>query len=272
MWQAIAGEAAGRLIGNLFDIGGSGEWLRDKKRIEEIDDRLELERRGIVARVEGAKAAGLHPLVAMGFQSSVGPVQSVQSEGSIHPNPGFIPPPEEKPAPAPSVDPSIQRYNEARARSAEIEADQRFLDYQRSLFNLGSQPGNPQGGGVILPTDKANLGNGAYKKGVVVKPDEVTAGVGGLTSGTHPGASVVALPYGYGKMTVPQGKLKEALEDQEFMSTLALMAMNRQRISSFLLKDIPDAIFGVRPMMTQKQYEEQKRRPSVFGKRPYSTR
>lgn len=243
-WAQTAGDMLGRLGGNLSDSYGTGAKLREIKRQEEIGDRLELERRSIQARVEGAKAAGLHPLVGMGFQGQAGAVQSVDSPSYFSGGP-YADPPAPAPAQKEEVDPSIARYNEARARLAETQADQAFLDYQASLFKLGSQPG--QGKAVVLPTSDENLVQGRTKPGVKIVPDEVTAGTGGMTAGLHPGASGVEVP-GFGRMTVPSGKLKEALEDNELMGSVMLALLNRHRISNYFLEDIPAAVFGVPSM------------------------
>lgn len=233
--------ALGKLVGNLSDTYGSGDKLRDEKREEARDDYLFNERMGIQARVEGAKAAGLHPLAAIGFQAGQGPSTFVGSDP--------VPYSHYEGAKAPPRDPTIDRFNEARAREAEASADLRELEahdayrrYTAGLHALGSQPGNPPG--TSMPTSPANLTSAAtVKPGIKVVPDEVTAGKGGLTAGEHPAATVVQVP-GIGRVTVPSGKFNEALEDSEMAKLAFILSMNRSRLAEFFVDDVPWAAKG----------------------------
>lgn len=233
MWAALGAGALGRLVGNLSDTYGTGDTLAEKKRKDAESDYLARERQGIQARVEGAKAAGIHPLVAMGYQGGNSPSAYVDGGGPIQPI--YKDPSNAK------VDPNIARINEANARRAEAEASMAELSLRNANRNLANQPGNPPP--AALPTSPANMSGAGLKAGVVVEPDKVTAGRGGLTAGTHPGATQVEVP-GYGGMTVPSGPLKEALEDNELASTAMLLSLNRARWWKYLTDDIPWAIKG----------------------------
>lgn len=229
-----------KLATNASDIWGTGNKLRDDKREEANEDFLYRERMGIQSRVEGAKAAGIHPLAAMGYQGGNAPMQVI----------GDSSPPQVSYSGgggSEKRDPNIDRINAANARRSEAEADMAELAAHNAYRNLANQPGNPPP--ASMPTSPANLsgaGMGAgLKPGVVLKPDEVTAGVGGLTAGTHPGATDVIVP-GYGNMRVPSGKLKEALEDNELASTAMLLALNRSRWWKYLTDDLPAAILPPR--------------------------
>lgn len=58
--------ALDRLIGNVSDTWGSGAALRHQLQTEEVGQRAQLNRVDIMSRVEAAKAAGLHPTMALG--------------------------------------------------------------------------------------------------------------------------------------------------------------------------------------------------------------
>lgn len=239
-WAAFGAGALGRLVGNLSDTYGTGDTLAEKRRKDAESDALSMERQGIMARVEGAKAAGLHPLVAMNYQGGYSP-SVVMGGGPIQSDGGF------RESPKAERDPSVDRINAATARKAEAEADMAELAAHNAYRNLANQPGNPppSGNGAGLPTSPANLAGGSLtaglKKGVVVEPDKVTAGSGGVTAGRHPGATDVDVP-GYGVMRVPSGKLKEALEDNELAATAMLLALNRNRWWQYLTDDVPWAL------------------------------
>lgn len=230
-WAAFGMGALGRLVGNLSDTYGTGDTKEEKDRKDAESDYLARERLGIQARVDGAKAAGLHPLVAMNYQGGNSPSTIIGGGGDIVPQGDF--------RGEPKSDPNIDRYNAARARLAEAEASKAEMDLAASRRALANQPGNPPP--AALPTSPANLSGAGLKPGVKVVPDEVKAGKGGLTAGTHPGATTVQVP-GYGHMTVPSGPLKEALEDNEIASTATLLALNRSRLWKFITEDIPWAL------------------------------
>lgn len=239
-WAAFGMGALGRLVGNLSDTYGTGDTLAEKRRKDAESDALAMERQGIVARVEGAKAAGLHPLVAMNYQGGYSPSVvtgggPIQSDGAFRENPKT------------ERDPNADRIVAANARRAEAEADMAELAAHNAYRNLGNQPGNPPpaGSGEGLPTSSANLSGGRITAGVKIKPDEVTAGKGGLTAGTHPSATTVEVP-GYGKMRVPAGPLMEAMQDQEIPMMAMLLALNRSRWWQYLTKDIPDSVLWPR--------------------------
>lgn len=235
----VGGDALGLLIGNLSGTYGTGDTLNEKRRKDAESDALAMERHGIVARTEGYKAAGLHPVLAAGgtpYQSQVSSIGTDMPSRSYADGENSI------------KDPNIARINAANARRAEAEADMAELTTHNAYRNLANQPGNPPP--AALPTSPGNLSGAGLKAGVVVEPDKVTAGTGGLTAGTHPGASKVEVP-GYGGMTVPSGKLKEALEDNELASTAMLLALNRSRWWKYLTDDVPTAIKGTRPRISK---------------------
>lgn len=231
-WAAFGMGALGRLVGNLSDTYGTGDTKEEKDRKDAESDYLARERQGIQARVEGAKAAGLHPLVAMNYQGGNSPSQIIGGGGDVIPQGDF--------REDPKSDPNIDRYNAARARLAEAEASKAEMELANSRRALANQPGNPPP--AVMPTSPANLsGTGSLRPGIKLKPDEVTAGSGGVTAGRHPGGTDVDVP-GYGKMRVPAGPLKEALEDNEVAATAMLIALNRSRWWQYLSDDVPWAL------------------------------
>lgn len=213
----------GKLSTNLSDTYGTGNTLRAKQREEVQGDFLERERLGIQARVEGAKAAGLHPLAAMGYQGGNSPSQII--------GPSQAP---ERHAPLPpqaESDPNIDRYNAARARLAEVEATKAERDFAASQGKLATQPG--QGIAVQVPTSDANLLRGRLRPGVKLVPDEVTAGSGGLTAGTHPGFAVFESPNTSG-LRLPSNALSQATEDMGLLKYWLTYQANKQRLSQYL--------------------------------------
>lgn len=219
-WAAFGMGALERLTGNLSDTYGTGKQLRSDKREENLNDYREMERTGIMSRVEGAKAAGLHPLAALGYQSGPTPTTVIGAD-PIQSSPGAFrrDPPE---------DPDIKRYNRARADLAELEV----LDAQRkSRETLARQPGQTS---VVLSTSSENLTNGIYKPGVKVKPDETVAtrkNDSSRTAAVHPGGTDVELP-GIGTVTIPSEKASQGLEDLELLKYIAILQANKQSIGA----------------------------------------
>jgi len=217
-----------KLATNSSDIWGTGNKLRDDKREEAMDDYLARERMGIQAKVEGAKAAGLHPLAALGAQSSNSPSQiigdsSPTNAGAYRRDP--IPQPSER-------DPNIDRYNAARARLAEAEATLAERNLQASTARLASQPGNGPG---VLPTSSANLRSSKLKPGIIVKPDEVVAGVGGVTAGTHPGMTAVESPGVANPFMLPSAQASQQMEDMDLLKYWLTYKANQESVHSTLL-------------------------------------
>lgn len=242
---AIGAGLISKAAGSLFDKTGIAKSNRTSQYQEQHNAYLQREREGVAARVEGAKAAGIHPLVAMGFQGQSGPSQVIGSD-PIQPYESAPVPRETPVKPDAPIDPNIARYNKARADLAELDV----IAAQKRLSDgaLAGQPG--QAKPVLLPTDNANLMRGRLKPGVKVVPDEVTAGTSGLTAGVHPGGTTVTIPTGRDgsgtgyKITVPSPKTSEGLEDLEMLKYAAMAAMNGWRIGEFFKSDIPWAYRG----------------------------
>lgn len=124
----------------------------DRKAAEnrQVDRQRELnrmsiqqERESILGRVDAAKAAGIHPLVAMGAQGLGGPVVSAGSPDSGYPYSSPVTRPAE-----PSDD--QKRYDRAQADLAE-------LNVEAARRRLATQPGNSgapnqlTGDGAVVP-------------------------------------------------------------------------------------------------------------------------
>lgn len=147
----FTGGASEAILGAYNDYQ-SGRNARDSIRMRENSQQelnrmaLEQERASIIGRVDAAKAAGIHPLVAMGAQGLGGPVVPASGPDFGGPIPDFW-----TPRSSSSVD--SKRYDKARADLAELEVE---LARQR----LSKQPGNGgapnevnalTGTGVIVP-------------------------------------------------------------------------------------------------------------------------
>lgn len=216
-WAGFGMGALGRLVGNLSDTYGTGDTKEEKDRKDAESDYLARERLGIQARVEGAKAAGLHPLVAMNYQGGNSPSAIIGGGGDVVPQGDF--------RGEPKSDPNIDRYNAARARLAEAEATKAERDLAASRSALASQPG--QGKGLI--TSDANAGLGGS---LTIKPDEVVAGRGGHTAGTHQGMTRFEFPGVPGGLSLPSAASSQALEDLEVLKYAAILGSNWDRLLS----------------------------------------
>lgn len=232
----------GKLATNLSDTYGSGEKLRETQRKENQADYLERERLGIVSRVEGAKAAGLHPLVALGYQGGNSPTSVIGSSE---------PPVVQMEGRREERDPNIDRYNAARARLAEAEATKAERDLAASNRALVTQPGQPIG---VLPTSPRNLSkSGKVKAGVKVVPDEVVSGVGGITAGTHPGMSEVESP-GVPGFRLPSQAASQQMEDMDLLKYWLTYKANQDQIHRWFGDVYPPN------MLTDKLFELAKNR------------
>lgn len=163
-------------VQNFSNLYGTGKKLKEIDRNNANQDYLMREREGIQARVEGAKAAGLHPLAALGFQSGSSPSIPVGTDVAPGSFSGAFK------GKGPQVDQEMRnaqiRLMNAQAANYETEA------MQRSTQRLATQPGNPP----AYPTDPDNLtqGQGSNINGVRVKPNEIVSSFNGTEVGTQP--------------------------------------------------------------------------------------
>lgn len=207
---------------NLSDTYGTGNTLRDHQREEQHRDYLAREREGIVARTEGAKAAGLHPLVGLGFQAGPGPTNIVGADsGPQYTDP---PPPAERAESKPD-DPSIARYNNARARLAEAQATQAERDLEASRFRTATQPGQPP----AYPTEPENRSGGLSANGIKVKPNEIISSINGTEVGVHPTQARLRGSDGYMYQGLGENALKQT-EDMEMLRLGLFAYLNRLNI------------------------------------------
>lgn len=247
----------GTLVSNASNVWGTGNKLRQKERGEQHADYLRREREGIVARVEGAKAAGLHPLVAMGYQASAGP--STVLGGDRGPaNMGMENLGQERAPVAPGGPPGPtedeERISKANVRIAEARAEEAEVAAHNAIRALANQPGqaipivDPEGN---MYTNSGNLQPG-LRRGVKLEPDKVTASRGpsslpaALTAGIHPGGTEFKVPVGKHGRTIrlPSGKLAESLEDQEILKNIITLQMNSPAAWDAIKNDVPWAVRG----------------------------
>lgn len=234
----------GTLVTNLSNYMGTGHSVRQQERDEQMADYKQREREGIQARVEGAKAAGIHPLVAMGFQAGPGPstvVGGVREASHMGmDNLGEEPSPQPNSVPAaPTVSETDTRIAEATARRTEAEAELAEINAHNAMRALASQPGQPIGmlsgepnpsaltsGLNLIPGKKPKT---SLKPGIKLKPDEVTMGKGGLTAGTHQAGTTIELPNGE-TWNIPSSLASEGLEDLDLAKYYLMWQMNRNQI------------------------------------------
>lgn len=246
MWSAFGIDMLSKLATNSSNLFGTGELVRERERKDARYDYLQNEREGIQARVEGAKAAGLHPLAALGFQAGASPTTVVGGTPHSTGYQGY-----QDPVAKQSTDPSLVRINEANARRAEAEADMAELNAHNAYRALATQPGNAPTSNVLLPTDSKNrvesTPQGGLRPGVVIEPDKVTAGINGYTSGTHPAATDVALPK-TGKyqryLTMPSSQFSQLGEDLDLLKYWLVLQANRDSLAKFVVDDVPWATRG----------------------------
>lgn len=243
MWAAFGANMLNKLGENSSNLWGTGRALKEKEAEDKREQFIFEESNGIVARTEAAKAAGLHPLAALGYQGHSSPTTLIS--GTSSGDYGYRSP--ERPAQV-ERDPNLDRLNAANARRAEAEADMAELNAHNAYRATATQPGNPPAGSA-LPTDPANqVGSqrGGIRPGVVIKPDEVTAGINGFTAGTHPSATAVRIPGGkYGRyFNLPSEKFSQMGEDMELLKYWLTLQANRDSLSKFIVDDIPWAFKG----------------------------
>lgn len=238
----------GTLVTNLSNYMGTGHSVRQQERDEQMSDYLQREKMGIQSRVEGAKAAGIHPLVAMGFQAGPGPstvVGGVREASHMGmDNMGEEPQPQAPSSAPAAVSEDQDRINKARVRQEEAQADIVELQAHEAYRKLATQAGQPigvmdTGGAGATPsslTSPFNLAPGkagaALKPGVAVKPDEVIAGKGGRTAGTHQAGSRIELPNGE-TWDIPSAFAAEGLEDLDAAKYYLLWQLNKEKLLTY---------------------------------------
>lgn len=234
--QMFGAHAAQKGFDSLHEGAGLGDWLAEKRRKDAAHDAREAydyqERTGIMSRVEGAKAAGLHPLAALGYQSAGTPATYIPGDsggggGALSNYRGASP-----------VD---QDMRQAQLRLINAQADDAEARAQASRAALATQPGQPP---VRMPTDPANRMPGqpnGLRPGITVKPDEVTAGMRGLTAGTHQAATDFRIPGGQ-TWSLPSSNAAASLEDMGLLKYYLLYLSNKDRLTKFLSEDIPWSI------------------------------
>lgn len=232
----------GTLVTNLSNYMGTGHSVRQQERDEQMSDYLQREKMGIQSRIEGAKAAGIHPLVAMGFQSGPGPstvVGGVREASHM----GMDDMGSSEPVPTTPSSPPVNaetetRILEATARTREAEAELAEINAHNAMRALATQPGQaigilngePNPGAITSPLNLApNKGIASLKPGIKLKRDEVTMGKGGLTAGTHQAGTKLELPNGE-TWNIPSSLAAEGLEDLDLAKYYLLWQLNKDQI------------------------------------------
>lgn len=261
------------LIENSSNRWGTGSLNKEQDRKDYRYDTLELERQGIGAKVDGARAAGIHPLAVLGNvggYSAAMPAGSASFSGTTR---GMGTQPANTGRTAPELTPDQVENNRlqnellrAQIRTQDATAENIEYDAHEKMMNLANGRLATQAGqapAVRGLTDRDNiiegqgtspragLQDGRLKPGIDLKKNEVLmAGPNGLTIGTHPGATDIRIPLGNRsvKLRVPSEKASEAMEDMELLKYGAIASMNADRIIpglwDFASKDVPWALRG----------------------------
>lgn len=213
------------LINNLSNTYGTGDAADEKKRKDAESDTLALERQAIGARVDGAKAAGLHPLAALGFQA--GPSVTSQVGSTQFSADHFR-----------GVDrePKNEGLEAAQVRLLNAQADEAEANSRRANYALATQPGNGppnMSQTAVLPTETANAVAGQTLPGVKIKPNEILSSINGTTMGTHPGGTEFNFPGGP-TIALPSESASQALEDLDLLKYVMVATMNKDRLIDWL--------------------------------------
>lgn len=194
------GTAIGAGVDYYLDEEGKRSATADQMARQGVLNKqaIEQEKASIIGRVDAAKAAGIHPLVAMGAQGLGGPVVSapyVEPTRFEMDTRGFVD----------QGDADVKRYNAARADLAELEV-------QLAAKRLSEQPGNGgapnqmYGSGLVVPDEGSTVpSNMVAIEGQTLPPSAWSKGY--QTPGVAPGWDVTQFGPGL-KMVVPGGAVQ----------------------------------------------------------------
>lgn len=283
------------LIENSSNRWGTGQLNKEQDRKDYRYDTLELERQGIQAKVDGARAAGIHPLAVLGNvggYSAPIPAGSASFSGTTSRLGGSPPARQEAPQMTPEDRETRQLQNEllrSQIRGADAQALNTEYDAQEKMLNLANgrlatQPGQApalrgltdrdnviEGQGTSL---KGGWRDGKLRPGIDLKNNEIlAASPEGVTVGTHAGASEIRFPLGGTnrsiKLRMPSEKASEALEDLELLKYGAIAAMNADKVGGgvkdFMVHDIPWSLRGFFEDY-KKTFHEKFSKPILKGK------
>lgn len=231
---AVGGSALNLLIGNLSADHGTTDMKNEHQRKDALHDYQEMEQKGIISRVAGAKAAGLHPLAALGFQAGPSPTMSVGG--------GDMPPIQTNFGKDPN-DPN-DAFRNAQIRLMHAQADEAESRARASYTALATQPGNAPPT-ASLPTEDANLranGQGQVLNGIKVVPNEIQASANGKTIGVHPGQTDINDPM-LGRVTGMSEQMLKQTEDMELLRTAYFIAANKDRLIQFVVDKLKSLDF-----------------------------
>lgn len=226
----------GALISGGLSIAGGllgQDSQRDMARMN-IKAQREFAQHGVRWRVEDAKAAGLHPLYALGAQTpSFSPVHIQDTMGPALAEAGQAIgrgiSSQETSAEAQmrrlTMLEVLSRINENDARADLIREELLDLQRRRPQFPVVNAPESS-----VIPdvVDQTEVGTHPLQGKVRVKPAEVTAGSGvpGIVAGVPEGFQEIRMPGGW-HMLLPSADLSEPLESAgEIVSPAVIVAAN----------------------------------------------
>lgn len=216
--KSVARAAAAYYTGGASEVYFQSKDARDAtRRREDSQGRLnemalDQERASIINRVDAAKAAGIHPLVAMGAQGLGGPVVTAGTEFG-QPIPDFY---------SPRARGSVDMRSPDQKRRDAAEADLAELQVEAARRRLATQPGNGgapnqlTGTGSVVPSEATPYPVTHVKiEGQALPP--AAYGTPHQTPGVAPGWDVVQIHSGRDprtgsakalKMVVPGGSVQ----------------------------------------------------------------
>lgn len=249
-WGQVGSNALNLLIENASGLGGTTEALNERKRKDAVHDFKEMEQQGIMSRVAGAKAAGLHPLAALGYQAGPGPVSPVGGEIKHMPY---------------KEDDKVDEYMRAsQIRLLNAQADEAEARARAANSALARQPGHAapdMSGGATLPTEKENLQGSRPLRGVKIIPNEIESSAKGTTIGTHPGGTDLKIPGGP-TIRMPSKAFSERSDDLDLLKYWAIAIMNKNPLLNWIGEKtgLGDVAFSE---MLRKQAAEEKRNADI---------
>lgn len=217
-------------VENASNLFGMGNKLKDRERKENLESYREQERTGIMSRVEGAKAAGLHPLAALGYQSGPGPTSVI---GGTSVAPGSFDGAFQSDPKKPEVDQDLRaaQIRNLNAQALKNEVDAQDVSMQNANRALATQPGQ----GPLFPTDADNVAvgqAGGAIPGVKIKANEITSSMNGIESGVQPYGASIRGPDGKLWKGLSRNVLDQ-LEDAEFAKLVLLGILNKDRLLEY---------------------------------------
>lgn len=231
MWQAAAISAAGSVLGGVLDARSQREAAQDNAAAQR-----EFAQHGVRWKVEDAKAAGIHPLYAMGAQTHAFTPSYVGGDSGK-----YLAQAGQDISRAVAAGSTVgERQQQQQLRSLEIE--RMGLENEKLRAEIG-RLSNPSLGqvGPAFPSAVSypvNAGSAPPPVDLVsFQPAEVQIARGGDPSHSAGPAGPGFTQYDFGPLgqwSLPSDKASQALEDMELAKYIAVLSGNWHKISGML--------------------------------------